>query len=79
MFRAGVIDYSLTGTREERAMFSVYNFQGGAEILGGALNASLNGVYDQNGWGNAQHDLRWRYDFDERKEITQASVGTVTK
>ena len=77
MFRAGVIDYSLTGTREERAMFSVYNFQGGAEILGGALNASLNGVYDQNGWGNAQHDLRWRYDFDERKEITQASVGNL--
>jgi hypothetical protein len=78
LFRAGVLDYSLTGTREEGAMFSVYNFQGGAEVLGGELNASLNGVYDQNGWGSAQHDLRWRYDFDERKEITQAAFGTLS-
>jgi hypothetical protein len=77
MFRAGVLDYSLTGTRENGATSSEYNFQGGAEVFDGELNASINGVHDQNGWGNAQHDLRWRYAFDERKEITQASVGNL--
>ena len=77
MFRAGVLDYSLTGTRENREMFSVYNFQGGAEVFGGELNASMNGVYDQQSGANAEHNLRWRYAFDERKDITQASVGNL--
>jgi hypothetical protein len=77
MFRAGVLDYSLTGMRENGATSSGYNFQGGAEVFDGELNASINGAHDQNGWGNGQHDLRWRYAFDERKEITQTSVGNL--
>ena len=77
MFRAGVLDYSLTGIRENASTSSMYNFEGGAEVFDGELNASINGTHNRNGWSNAQHGLRWRYAFDERKDITQASFGNL--
>lgn len=74
-----MIDYSLNANVSEQAQNFGYNFTGGAEVLGGDLQGSINGFTDN--FGNSvlnTSGVRWRYAVRDNNYFSGLTVGQMS-
>ncbi len=76
-----MLDYNINATQtlNPRNRYYSYNFNSGAEIMGGDFQLTTNGTYDERTKVNVNRlNYRWRYYVGDNPYLTQIVAGQIT-
>lgn len=71
----GFLDYSITGNATTNTALTSYNFNLGAEVLGGDVQGGISGSYSPDATNFVTNNLRWRYAFPRSNTLTTIQAG----
>ncbi len=77
-FRAGFVDYNLTGNYSGGSNSFLFNTSFGSELAGGDLQGSVFGNISETSTSLRSSNLRWRYGIRDNDYISRVIVGQTT-
>jgi hypothetical protein len=75
LFGGGAADYTFTGVHSGGNSSLSAAVRGGAEVLDGEFNGTVNMLYDRDRRGIENTSLQWKYIFDPSETVSSVSFG----